>query len=404
MANFGSLLIVDDDVDFLAEASDCLSLAGFKPEASTGQPSESQLSGVSGAVLDLNLDESDGFTLLERIARLRTDLDVLVVSGQGDDLIRSAVAYALSLGFASVASASKPLGSDVLLDWYRGTEAGHGSRRAGLAQASSAATHGAAMLSAAEITALVESDALVAVFQPQFSTADQCCVGAEVLVRLQHPTRGLLPPAAFLPAILAADLGLRLFDKMLSAACDLLAALGLPPDITFKIAVNLSPDLLLANSEWLLERLAAPAIPRDRIVLEIPESLVMAGAQHEVRALAGLRMLGYRLAIDDFGCEYANLDRLLSFPVSEIKLDRSIIERAVRWESGREFLQSLAGMCASLGLATVVEGIETREMLALARSAGFDVVQGYLLGRPLESVEFASLMVSELCLPGAPVT
>ncbi len=99
MANPGTLLIIDDDVDFLAEAVDCLSLAGHRSEGSTGEPNASQVASASGTVLDLKLDGSDGFLMLEIIARLRTDLDVLVVSGEGDDLIRSAVAYARSLGF-----------------------------------------------------------------------------------------------------------------------------------------------------------------------------------------------------------------------------------------------------------------------------------------------------------------
>ncbi len=225
-------------------------------------------------------------------------------------------------------------------------------------------------------------------FQPQFRTSDLRCTGAEVLARVQHPSFGLLPPSVFLPAVLATDLGPHLFEAMLASACAILNELRFPADSSFTVAVNLSPDLLLENSGWLLGRLEAREIPRERIVLEIPESHVNAFEQDSVRVLAALRLMGYRLSIDDFGSEYANLDRLLSFPVSEVKLDRSIVDRAVRWESGREFLGTLADMCISLSLSTVVEGIETPEMLALAQGVGFDAVQGYFLERPLGADAF----------------
>lgn len=379
------VLVIDDDPDFAAEVADSLRALHFHARVSAGELTKALLDGVDGVMLDLELSGTDGFALLEELARSRADVPVLLVSGHGEDMLRSAVAFALSQGVRTVSTAAKPITVATIDAWARDrVRVRH--RDAG------AAGSDAAAVGPGTGDVACKPERVQGYFQPKFRSTDLRCIGAEVLARYADPALGMVPPGRFLPRLFEAGLGDRLFDVMLTHACTMLSRLAGTLDGEFTIAINLSPDLFREKSAWLLQRLAEPGLPRERLLLEIPESLTCRPDQRDLRVMASLRFLGYRLSIDDFGREYANVDRLLSFPVSEVKIDRSILDVALRCTAGSDFLERLVEMCASLGLQVVFEGVSSVALLRMTRHFGIGSLQGNLLGQALPAHAFAALM------------
>jgi len=381
-----TVLLIDDDPDFLDEAADSVQFAGWGVLAAKDAMPAVLPEALVGVMLDLELTTTNGFVLLEELARRRPDVDVMLVSGHESDLLRSAVGFALDLGFVNVTSATKPLTTEIIVSWLRGLRQ---QPKAVPASAPAAASGRPPPAS----TVRCDPEQLVAVYQPQFRLGDLRCTGAEVLARYPDETHGLLTPNHFLPALLNAGLGHRLFEVMLRQACTMLETLSAANITDLVISVNLSPDLFREHADWLLAHLADARFPRANLMLEVPESLASRADPRDIRLMAALRLAGYRLSIDDFGCEYANVDRLLSFPVSEVKVDRSILERAVRSPSGAVFLRGLAQMCSSLGLHVVFEGVSSVEMLQMTTGLEPASVQGNLLSKPLSGAAFCSLLL-----------
>ena len=215
-------------------------------------------------------------------------------------------------------------------------------------------------------------------YQPLCEVAGGEVVGCEALVRWEHPERGLLAPAEFVPLAEETGLILPLGEWVLRAAC--LAAAGWPPG--WEVAVNLTarqlaqPDLVGVVSSALEDAGLAPG----RLCLELTESAVLgAGAAETLRAL---KALGVRLAIDDFGTGWSSLGHLRSFPLDVVKLDRSFVAGLGTIARDDAIAAAVISLAHALGLRTIAEGVETPAQRAMLERLGCDAAQGYLLGRP----------------------
>jgi diguanylate cyclase (GGDEF)-like protein len=229
-------------------------------------------------------------------------------------------------------------------------------------------------------------------YQPLVSLETNRVSGFEALLRWNHPERGWVSPADFIP--LAEDIGLinPIGAWVLHQACA--AAAAWPRDI--KIAVNLSSTQFKGRSlvADVISALTTSGLAAHRLELEITESVVLHDTEATLAILHQLRDLGVRISMDDFGTGYSSLSYLRKFPFDKIKIDRSFISDLPEKASSGAIVKAITGMSTSLGMSTTAEGVETMEQLAAVRLEGCTEVQGYFFSRPRPASEAADLIAS----------
>ncbi|QHF45167.1 diguanylate cyclase [Pseudomonas sp. S35] len=227
-------------------------------------------------------------------------------------------------------------------------------------------------------------------FQPRYRIADGQMVGAEALVRWQHPERGLIAPDTFIPIAEESGLILALSDWVLQTAC---ACAAQWPDTLF-VSVNLSPTEFKRGN--LMERvhhaLQTSGIDPARMELEITESVMLEDGVGALDVMRALKQLGIRIAMDDFGTGYSSLSYLRAFPFDGLKIDRSFLTRLEDSEDDQAIIHAIVGLGRALALTVTAEGIETAEHLAMLKAVACDEGQGYFLSRPLDIDAFNRLL------------
>ena len=231
-------------------------------------------------------------------------------------------------------------------------------------------------------------------YQPLVNLDDRRITGCEALLRWQHPERGLVPPAEFIP--IAEEIGLivPLGEWVLRQAC--LDAMQWPSDI--KIAVNLSP-LQVMNQNLVavvVGALAAAGLPASRLEVEITESVLMQNSETTLATLHRLRELGVKISMDDFGTGYSSLSYLRSFPFDKIKIDRCFISGLATGDDSVAIVMAIAGLARHLGVATTAEGVETRQQFQQVKALGCSEMQGFLFSPPRRIAEVTQLFRARL--------
>jgi diguanylate cyclase (GGDEF)-like protein/PAS domain S-box-containing protein len=229
---------------------------------------------------------------------------------------------------------------------------------------------------------------LVVHYQPQVDMADRSLVGAEALVRWQHPKRGLVPPGEFIP--LAEESGIidEIGEWVLFESCRQMVAWQADGLLVPRVAVNLSAQQLEREDLAMTvgAALDAAGIGPERLELEVTESMIMRHAEAAATVLGYLRDLGVELAMDDFGTGYSSLAQLRHLPLRRLKIDISFV-RDIGHPSAEAIIRAIIAMARSLGLQTVAEGVEQEDQHAFLRDAGCDIGQGFLYGRPVPAGE-----------------
>jgi diguanylate cyclase (GGDEF)-like protein len=227
--------------------------------------------------------------------------------------------------------------------------------------------------------------------QPKFSLATGKAVGAEALVRWQHPVRGFVSPAEFVPFAEQAGYITMVTDWMLEQALRTLAAWA-PSHPELSIAVNVSTRDLQRKgfAERVARMIEASGVPPRRLRLEITESGLMDDPQNSVALLHALRDIGTPLSIDDFGTGYSSLAYLQKLPVSELKIDRSFIDKLDQSPGTQKLVRAMTEMGHGLDLMVTAEGVETEAEREAITRLGCDVMQGYLTSRPLHGAALQS--------------
>ena len=233
-------------------------------------------------------------------------------------------------------------------------------------------------------------------YQPIVMVASVHITEMEALVRWQHPTRGLLPPASFISIAEETGLIVPLGKWVLEEACRQMAAwhaevLTAPP---MSMSVNLSPREF--QSPNLVEGVAcilrATGLPPGYLKLEITEGVVMRDVEATITTLWRLKQLGIRIAIDDFGTGYSSLGYLKRLPLDVLKIDRSFVSGLGHNPEDAAIVRAIIAMAKSLGLAVTGEGVETEEQANLLRVWGCDRGQGYYYGKPLDGAATTGLL------------
>jgi diguanylate cyclase (GGDEF)-like protein len=249
-----------------------------------------------------------------------------------------------------------------------------------------------------ELAAALEAGHLHLLFQPIVDVVLGRPVGAEALVRWEHPRLGTLSPASFLP--LAEDSGLvvELDSWVVREACRALAAADAAGAQELRVAVNLSGRTLgdPAFVGRVREALQDSGLAADRLELEVVESRSLVDLPGINERLTALRRLGVRIALDDFGTGFSTLTWLHRLPADSIKVDRSFIDAVDTDPASFALVRGVLALAQEIGLEVVAEGVETEQQLRTLRAAGCRLVQGYLLGRPDRSITVAGEPVRDL--------
>ncbi len=231
-------------------------------------------------------------------------------------------------------------------------------------------------------------------FQPQLHFLNRGIMGAEALIRWNHPKKGFMPPDKFIPIAEESGLILDINKWVIEEACRqnrIWKDKGLHP---VRIALNLSGyKLAEQNIVQLLEQnLKKHSLPGDAIEVEVTENVLMRDTEAIVETLLGIKNLGIKVAIDDFGTGYSSLSYLTSFHVDVIKIDRSFVMHCSDKEKNRVIIKAIIAMGHSLGMKIVAEGIETEEQFRLLKEYGCDEYQGNYFSPPIPAIKFEKLI------------
>jgi diguanylate cyclase (GGDEF)-like protein len=243
----------------------------------------------------------------------------------------------------------------------------------------------------------IERDELVLHYQPQVDLASGAIVGAEALLRWQHPVRGMISPAHFIPLAEQSSLIILVGEWALRHACAQLRdwrRAGLP---IVPVSINLSAHQFSARIVTALRRtLDAYGVEAGMIELELTETASMADAAQSRELLQQLKALGVALAIDDFGTGYSNLNYLKRFPIDKLKLDQSFVRDIQNDEGDQAISRAVVALGHGLRLVVVAEGVETGAQRDLLVRLGCDVGQGYLFSPPVPAPAFARMLADGL--------
>lgn len=246
-----------------------------------------------------------------------------------------------------------------------------------------------------ELRRAVEDDELRLFLQPKIDLQKGRVVGAEALVRWQHPQRGLVPPMQFIP--FAEQTGfIRMLSAWVLAGAARFARQALDAGLALRLSVNLSTrDLMDQDLPAKIEAMLAPLqVPPASLCLEITESAIMDDPERALSTLEHLHAMGFKLSIDDFGTGYSSLSYLKKFRVGKLKIDQSFVRDLTEDAEDRAIVDAVIRMAGALGLQTLAEGVETEGQLAFLRRQGCQAVQGYLFSRPLPADAFAEFALA----------
>jgi len=335
---------------------------------------------------DLEMPGMDGIELTCQLRERRLAENLIVVSARDPrllEIIENMAGEDAAIGL--LGTLLKPVQREPLTQLLA---------KAGRSDPARAASQQVARATQEELAQALARGEFLPYFQPKVAMQNGHLKGVEVLARWQHPQRGLLAPLHFVDALegtpLMADFTLNMVEQALRHILHWQQA-GLPP---LTVSVNLSADNLAERA--FIDRLArlvhdsgvAPAT----LVWEVTETSVMRQLSQALTNMGRLRLMGFGLAMDDFGIGYSSMQQFARCPFTELKIDRAFVNGAAQWPNRHMVLKSALDLGQSLGVATVAEGVETVEDWKLLRNLGCDMAQGYLLARPMPAEELVGWM------------
>ena len=241
----------------------------------------------------------------------------------------------------------------------------------------------------------LERGELRVVYQPQVEMASGRIIGAEALLRWEHPQRGLVGPGAFIPIAEQTGLIVAIGAYVLDEACTQAATWVREHGRDLSICVNVSPRQLADESfaGIVEETLARTGLAPGLLCLEITESAVMADPDAAIAVLERLKAIGVRLAIDDFGIGYSSLSQLKALlPVDTIKIDKSFVDGVTGDGEDRAIVDAVLRLAAGLGLSAIAEGVETADQVDALLSLGCSLSQGFHFARPQAAADVGRLL------------
>lgn len=332
-------------------------------------------------LLDLMMPDMDGIEVLRLLGERQCKAGIVLMSGMDKRVIETAAKLAQTLGLTVVGNLQKPFPLPDLmavLGAHSTPETPEVSIENPLVPITDELLRGAFDRAEFELY-----------YQPQVSIATGVVTGVEALSRWRHPDLGLILPDQFIARV--EDLGL--MDRLCWVATETglgeLKKFRAPGGSLYRISLNATVQSLrdLRFPDVMTTLAAKHQVPPEKIVVEITESGLINELARTLDVLTRLRMKQIQLSIDDFGTGYAMMKQLQNVPATEIKIDKSLIERMHSSASDHVMVEKVIEMAHELGMEVMAEGVRTEEQMDLLREMGCDGAQGYLFSRPLPAAE-----------------
>ena len=244
-----------------------------------------------------------------------------------------------------------------------------------------------------DLRGATERGELLAYFQPQVDLTSGLVVAAEALCRWRHPTLGIIAPGVFIGIAEQSDLIHDIGEFMIEESCKFLTSTNLVGQ-SLEVSVNVSPSQLTSARVYddLAPRIANGSLDPRKLTLEVTETVEIVDLESVASRLQAIRGLGIGISLDDFGVGHSSTSQLTALPVTEVKIDRSLVQDLS--ETSRTQVDEAMTLARDRGLRVVGEGVENVAQKEYAMSVGFHRAQGYLLGRPMSFPRFESFLGS----------
>jgi diguanylate cyclase (GGDEF)-like protein len=248
----------------------------------------------------------------------------------------------------------------------------------------------------AELPAAIKRNHLKMYLQPQVDGKGKV-LGAEALIRWEHPKRGMLMPGDFLPYFENNYMIVEIDQYMWEQACALLKKWKEEGREDLYISVNISPrDFECVNvCEVLLEMVKKYDVNPENLKVEITESSVMKNPRRQLKLIGHLREAGFSVEMDDFGSGYSSLSMLKDIQIDAVKLDMRFLARSIHEGRGKEILQSIIQLIQKLDMTVIAEGVETKDSVEYLKSLGCDMFQGYYFAKPMKITSFEDSLLQK---------
>lgn len=383
------LLIVDDEADMRAYFRDIAEEMDYAVE----ECGDYEAFDVAYAVfeptvilLDLTMPGRDGIEFLRELGRRKCRAPILLTSGQDERVLSTAQRLGEMLSLVMKGVLPKPVS---VIDLETALEE-VGVESAGLTPVA--------------LKHAIENGELVLYFQPKVDLrygSEFPIIGAEALVRWNHPTRGMVPPDLFIPMAEETALIGPLTDVTMRQAAMRLqewSRIG----INLPVSVNLSPTQLteLTLPDRIAGLLEEYDVDPAQFVVEVTEQAAMADVGKATDILTRLRLKAIEVSLDDFGAGYSSLVEIYRMPLSELKFDRSLMVDLDRDHGARTVVKALMALTKELKLPVCAEGVETAQTARLLQSIGCETAQGFYFARPMPAHEFIEFVKAKSVVAG----
>ncbi|AWL12174.1 Nitrogen regulation protein NR(I) [Saliniradius amylolyticus] len=349
-------------------------------------------------VVDLIMPDMDGMEVLMVLAQQETCPAIILSSGVDTRVLEAAKRSAAEHGLPVRGVLHKPFSPAQLKEMLRAplkpVPSEHPEQPARPAVAPDEQVF---QLSAQSLLDALEQGQLCYYYQPKVDALTHELIGFEALARWSHPALGMIQPDAFIPVAeqegLVSQMTLRLFEHGVAWFSDFLGSLknlkengryvGVTQNLTLSINISVESLADADMFDRLQELCEQFAVPTSQILFELTESCAIPDKGDPLQLLTRLRMKGFQLAIDDFGTGYSSMQQLVRLPYSELKIDKSFVQDITTNPESRAIVRSMTDLAHNLGLNLVAEGVEDEDSSAFLHNIGCDVLQGYLIARPM---------------------
>ena len=388
-----TVYLLDDEPNLLELLSDVVSMAGLKPQSFTRAScffaEVDKFEPGAILVLDLHIPEMDGIEVMRRLAEQSTSPAIILMSGHDTSVLHSAEKLGKAHNLELISSFTKPIDIDQFqhtLEQY--------TKKTKHQNIEHAKVH-TRTLGVSDLQQAIRTNQLVLHYQPQLDIATEQIIGAEALVRWQHPELGLIFPDQFIPMAEKAGMIGNLTHWVIDKAVHQ-EQIWQTDGLSLPVSVNISAiDITsLTLPEHLAQLLEDKKLNPTQLTLEVTEGALMGELVTSLDILTRLRLKGFGLSIDDFGTGYSSLSQLHRVPFSELKIDRSFVSNIEHDDEARAIVKTCIILAHELKMKVVAEGLETTEQLLILKRLNCDYAQGYFFSKPLEASTFKEFLLS----------
>lgn len=339
---------------------------------------------VDIVICDLKMEGMDGIEFIRHVATGKLANAIILASVLDDDLQRSVEDMARAYGVTVLGRLDKPITREalkILIDRYTGLIARQRSRN----------DRDNSPMPLEEIRQALKRNEFAPHFQPKVDAHFRMLQGAEALARWQHPQLGIIDPYRFMPVVEEEGLideftQVVLTQAMIQGRRWLDAGLHVPISVNFSVMTLQDPDVVTTIRNTVVSAGMSPKL----VTIEVTETAVADNLAAVLETLTRLRMYGFGLSIDDYGTGYSSMRQLSQIPFTEVKIDRSFVSNLDNNPKNRAIVNSTLTLAHELKLSTVAEGVETEAEWNELELMGCDLIQGYIVSRPMAGEQFTA--------------